>query len=443
MSSDPYRAPETLDQQAASPTAVRFGVLGFSVTMSLLLYLDRFALSVSMPPIMKELQLDEAQLGIATGVFFYVYALAQVPTGYLSDWLGGRKTLALYVVLWSLALGGMGFISGLISLTIFRGLLGLAQAGAYPCIASVIKRWFPVHRRGVANSLTTMGGRTGYFLATFLTPQLMLVAGGLLHVTTGQWRWVFVLYATLGFAWALVFWWWFRDSPAEHPRCNDAERAFISHGQPPVPAHAGVPFPPFLQMAVSPTMWLLCGISVFVNVGWIFLVTFLPTYLNKVHQYELSLVGMLAAIPGLAAMAGGVLGGLSTDFLVRHIGLTWGRRTTGLIAMCGAGTAYLGCLTTDNPVALVALFAAAGFLIDFGLGSLWAVYQDIAGKHVASVLGFANMCGNLAAGFFPMIIGRYAKADDWNSVFMISSGALFLTASFWLFVNPRRKLTDD
>lgn len=443
MQTNPYGAPAPVANPFSRPTAVRFGVLGFSVTMSLLLYLDRFALSVAMPPIMKELQLDEQQLGIATGVFFYVYALAQVPTGYLSDRLGGRLTLALYVVLWSLALGGMGFIGGLLSLTIFRGLLGLAQAGAYPCIASVIKRWFPVHRRGVANSLTTMGGRTGYFLATFLTPQLMLVLTGLFGVETGQWRGVFMMYGALGLVWSLLFWWWFRDTPAEHPNCNDAERELISHGQAPTPTSTAVPLPPFLAMAVSPTMWLLCGISIFVNVGWIFLVTFLPTYLNKVHQYELSLVGILAAIPGLSAMAGGVLGGLSTDFLVRHIGLTWGRRTTGLIAMCGAGTAYLGCLTTDDPIILVTLFAAAGFLIDFGLGSLWAVYQDIAGKHVASVLGFANMCGNLAAGFFPMIIGGYAKQDQWNSVFMISAGALFLTASFWLFVNPRRKLTDD
>lgn len=433
------------DPGSGAPTVVRFGVLGFAVTMSLLLYLHRFALSVAMPPIKSELGLDDEQLGIATGVFFYVYALAQVPAGWLSDRLGARWTLTLYVVLWSLALGGMGFIGGLASLIVCRGLLGLAQAGAYPCIASVNKRWFPVHRRGIANSLTTMGGRTGGMLATLLTPQLMLIAGYILGLDAGQWRWVFGAYALFGVVWAIGFFRFFRESPDAHPRCNDAERHFIRGAHPASSATlpARLPVLPVVAMVKSRTMWLMCGISIFVNFGWIFLVTFLPTYLTSVHHYSLRQVGLLAALPGLASMLGGVLGGLSTDFLVRKIGLVWGRRTTGLIATLGAGLAYLGCLAMHHPIALVALFAAAGFLIDFGLGSLWAVYQDIAGKQVASVLGFANMCGNLAAGFFPWVIGIYAKQSDWNTVFLMSASALFITAACWLFVDPRHKLVAD
>lgn len=460
--SNPYQAPEPPADstetregvsalpampEVGSPTNIRFGVLGFAVSMSLLLYLHRFALSVAMPPIKAELGLDDEQLGIATGVFFYVYALAQVPAGVLSDRLGARLTLTLYVVLWSLALGGMGFIGGLYSLVIFRGLLGLAQAGAYPCIASVNKRWFPVHRRGIANSLTTMGGRTGGMLATLLTPQLMLLVGIVAGLQTGQWRWVFATYAILGVAWALGFYGFFRESPDEHPRCNDDERRFIRGGETPPrdsnSSPARMPVLPVVAMARSRTMWLLCGISIFVNFGWIFLVTFLPTYLTSVHKYSLAQVGFLAALPGLASMLGGVLGGISTDFLVRNVGLVWGRRTTGLVATIGAGMAYLGCLAIDHPIALVALFAGAGFLIDFGLGSLWAVYQDIAGKQVASILGFANMCGNLAAGFFPWVIGIYAKQGQWNAVFVMSAGALFVTASCWLFVDPRQKLAAD
>jgi sugar phosphate permease len=460
--SNPYQAPAAGDTARGStpgemfadpagdggkPTNIRFGVLGFAVSMSLLLYLHRFALSVAMPPIKTELGLDDEQLGIATGVFFYVYALAQVPAGVLSDRLGARLTLTLYVVLWSLALAGMGFIGGLYSLVIFRGLLGLAQAGAYPCIASVNKRWFPVHRRGIANSLTTMGGRTGGMLATLLTPQLMLLVGLVAGMQSGQWRWVFAMYAILGVAWALGFYGFFRESPDEHARCNDQERRFIRGADSPAPeanvSRAGLPVLPVAAMARSRTMWLLCGISVFVNFGWIFLVTFLPTYLTSVHKYSLAQVGFLAALPGLASMLGGVLGGVSTDFLVKNVGLVWGRRTTGLVATIGAGMAYLGCLALDHPIALVALFAGAGFLIDFGLGSLWAVYQDIAGKQVASILGFANMCGNLAAGFFPWVIGIYAKQGQWNAVFLMSAAALFVTASCWLFVDPRQKLAAD
>ena len=429
---------------SGAPTSVRYGVLFFAVSMSLLLYLHRFALSVAMPPIKSELNLTDSQLGLATGAFFYVYALAQVPAGWISDRLGARLTLSLYVVLWSLAIGGMGLISGIASLFVFRCLLGLAQAGAYPCIASVNKRWFPVYRRGMANSLTTTGGRTGGMLATIITPLLMTLVGAVFAVAEGQWRWVFGLYATLGLAWAAGFWRYFRESPDAHPRCNNAERRLIRGEQPPTPpTQAGIPIPPFAAMAASPTMWLLCGIGICVNIGWIFLVTFLPTFLKSEHGYSLSEVGVLAAIPGLASMAGGVSGGLSTDFLVRKLGLVWGRRLPGLVATAGAACAYCGCLATEHPVALVVFFAAAGFLIDFGLGSLWAVYQDIAGSHVASVLGFANMCGNLAAGLFSWVIGMLAEERDWPRVFLLSAAALVATAACWLFVDPRRKLVSE
>ena len=494
-SPNPYASPTSMEAALISPTdavsdafgpptTIHYQVLAFAVTMSMLLYLHRFALSVAMPPIGSELGLSAKNLGLATGVFFYVYALAQVPSGWLSDRYGARATLAGFVVLWSLALGATGFIGGLASLIVCRGLLGLAQAGAYPCIASVNKRWFPVNRRGVANSSTAAGGRAGSMLATALTPWLMGLASTVLGVATGQWRYVFMAYAALGFVWAVLFYRQFRENPDAHERCNEAERTLIrgrprpttddvgqwltppsaaSATSPNSAAHASFPAtatmhvattnaatyagqrerPLPLAMFLSPTMWLLCGISTFVNVGWIFLVTFLPTYLSKVHNMPLELVGTLAALPVFAGMCGGMLGGVGTDVLVRRIGLVWGRRVPGLVATVGAGLGYLTCLQISNPYVLVVVFAMVGLLIDFGLGSLWAVYQDIAGRRVAAVLGFANMCGNLAAGFFPMVIGMWADVERWDLVFLGSAAALFVTASCWAFVNPDRNLATD
>lgn len=425
------------------PTGVRYGVLGFSVTMSLLLYLDRFAFSIAQPTIMKELGLDEVQVGQVASAFFYVYALAQVPSGWFSDRFGGRATLAAYVALWSIAVAGMGFSVGLASLILTRSLLGLAQAGAYPCIAGVIKNWFPLRQRGLANSVTTMGGRLGNLINSALTPQLMVAVGAVFGWQTGQWRVVFAMYGALGIAWAAGFWWFFRNRPSEHPSCNAAEaRDILPEG-----ASTAVPqrteLPPFWAMARCPTIYFLSLISIWVNVGWIFLATWLPTYLNSVHKVELRTAGLLAVIPGAASMLGGVLGGLSTDRLVRLIGLTWGRRLTGVIATAGASLAYVVGLQTESLTVQIVTFAAAGFMIDFGLGSLWAVYQDIAGRHVSSVLGFGNMCGNLAAAVFAQIIGYYAKAKDWPTVFWISVAALLVTMTCWLFVNPTRPLIRD
>lgn len=424
----------------APPTRARYGVLGFSVSMALLLYLDRFAFSVAQRTIRKELDLDDQDMGYAQSAFFCAYALAQVPAAWLSQRFGARVTLALYVLVWSLAFAGMGAISGLWSLIFFRGLLGLAQAGAYPCAGGFIKNWFPLHERGMANSCTSVGGRGGNLVANLLTPQLMLVAGMLLGSAEGRWRWVFGLYALVGVAWSLWFWIRFRDSPHELSRCNDAERQLITGGHAAVSPPRSADAPPIWAMLTSPTVLLLCLIGVFVNIGWIFLATFLQTYLQDIHHIDLGVVGLLAALPGIASMCGGILGGLTTDRLVRRVGLTWGRRLPGIIATGGAAVAYMVCLSTDRLEILVICFAAAGFLIDFGLGSLWAVYQDIAGKHVSTVLGFANMCGNLGAGGFAVVIGFLAKAGEWSAMFSFASAALLITMMCWRFVNPSRLL---
>jgi len=495
------------------PTFIRYAVVAIVVAMAVLLYLDRFALSVATPAILTELNLNKEQMGYAIAAFFWAYALAQVPSGWLSDTLGARLTLAIYVVAWSLAIAMLGLVNGLMGLIVWRMLLGLGQAGAYPTAAGLLKNWIPLTSRGLANSAVSTGGRCGALLANAMTPPLMTLAGVLLAMSTGQWRAVFVLYSVLGLVWAVVFALWYRNSPREHRWCNEAEVDLIESGQGgtnrrglahfaesaeqnvPVPfsadesrwgrAQSGeslsvgrvptenrklktenlpVPVPfsadgvesaakndkrpdtprpplPWREMLTSRNMWLLCAINFLVNVGWIFLATWLPTYLKEEHTAPLWLAGILTALTGLAGMCGGLSGGYLTDRLVARYGLVWGRRLPGIIATGAAALLYYDTLAFPKSLyILVAMFAAAFFAIDLGLGSIWSVFQDIGGRNVAAVLGFANMCGNLGAALFAIIIGMLADRGSWTLVFVFSSISFVLAMTCWFFVDPRRQL---
>ena len=455
----------------ARPTFVRYGVVAIVVAMAVLLYLDRFALSVATPTILEELSINKEQMGYAVAAFFWAYALAQVPSGWLSDALGGRLTLAIYVVAWSLAIAMLGLVNGLAGLIVWRLLLGLGQAGAYPTAAGLLKNWIPLTSRGLANSAVSTGGRCGALLANAMTPPLMALAGLLLAMTTGQWRAVFVLYASLGLVWAVVFALWYRNSPREHRWCNEAEIALIENRRGLAPfaksAEQNVPVPlsadgvespekndkrpattrpplPWREMLTSRNMWLLCAINFLVNIGWIFLATWLPTYLKEEHTAPLWLAGILTAMTGLAGMCGGLSGGYLTDRLVARYGLVWGRRLPGIIATGTAALLYYDTLAfPDSPYVLVAMFAAAFFAIDLGLGSIWSVFQDIGGRNVAAVLGLANMCGNLGAALFAIIIGMLADRGSWPLVFVFSSIAFALAMTCWFFIDPRRPLVAD
>src|SRR5262245_45342784 len=142
----------------STPTKVRFLVIVLCMAMSVLLYLDRFALSPATNSILNELHLTKEQFGRVQSAFFFAYALLQVPAGWLSDRFGARGTLSLYVVGWSLATLAMGLVNGLFAIVALRIVLGATQAGAYPAAASLLKRWAPPSVRGRANTFVAMGG---------------------------------------------------------------------------------------------------------------------------------------------------------------------------------------------------------------------------------------------------------------------------------------------
>ncbi len=435
---------------AAVPTKVRYLVVLLCTAMSVLLYLDRFAISPATDSVLRELNLDKEQFGRTSLAFFFAYALMQVPAGWLSDRFGARGTLALYVVGWSLATIGLGLVNGLAAIVIVRLAMGVTQAGAYPAAASLLKRWIPASARGRANTIVAMGGRAGSLISFSLTPTLMLIIGHNLGWETGRWRVVFMLYGLLGFFWAAFFWWLYRDRPRLHPWCNKAETELI--GESPVLARrvddTSLPIDALFR---SPEVWLICGCNCAVNLGWIFLATWLPQYLVETHgEYltakigdKLVVAGVMTALTGLTGICGGLIGGATTDRLVRAYGLAWGRRLPGMCAgviVCGL---YLVASQVRDVWLFVGLMLLIGFTIEFGLGASWAVYQDIAGQNVASVLGIGNMCGNLAAAVFAWLIGFLAKDGNWQTVFYISAGAMLMNSLFWFFFDSSRPIWKE
>jgi MFS family permease len=199
------------------------------VLMAVLLYLDRFCITPVQAVMIDELSVNAEEFGRAVGGFFLAYALMQVPAGWLADRFGARLTLSAYVALWSLSTMVLGLAHGLAAVLLLRMVLGVTQAGAYPAAAAAIRRWVPLAERARANSCVSTGGRLGGLLTIALTPFLMQAIAASFGWTTGLWRPVFILYGAIGLTWAAAFWWFHRDRPQDHPRCNSAEIELASY----------------------------------------------------------------------------------------------------------------------------------------------------------------------------------------------------------------------
>ncbi len=164
-----------MSTDAAKPTSVRYIILGLTICVAVLLYLDRFCLGFVTPYIRENLRLTDFHANFLLGAFFYTYAFGQIPCGWLSDRYGTRVTLAAYLATWSILTGFMGFANSFFVLVLFRFGCGLFEAGAYPACAGLIRSWIPYERRGLASGFISIGGRLGGTIAPVVTAYLMVL----------------------------------------------------------------------------------------------------------------------------------------------------------------------------------------------------------------------------------------------------------------------------
>jgi ACS family glucarate transporter-like MFS transporter len=241
-----------------------------------------------------------------------------------------------------------------------------------------------------------------------------------------------VVFALAGLAVAGLFWFLTRDDLASHPRCNEAEVLLIREGQPPeVPSEGRrVSRVPLGALVRNGSMWLMCLSQMGTNVGWVFLVTWLPRYLAEAHKVPIEERGLLASIPLLVGWVGMMAGGWATDTLAQVLGVRWGRALPLALSRFVAAGAYVACLFGVDAYTATLAFAVVAFATDFGLPATWACNLDVGGRHVGSVLGWGNMWGNFGAALSPLLLNWVVGSDNWNAGFL-TCGAAFLLSGVW------------
>ncbi|MBI5802719.1 MAG: MFS transporter [Verrucomicrobia bacterium] len=410
---------------ATAPTNIRHRIIAVSMLMAFILYLDRICLAeiVKSASFKTDVPLTKEEIGRILGAFFFSYALFQVPTGWASDRFGARKMLTAYIVLWSVFTGLTGFMSSFAGLLVMRLLCGAAEAGAYPTSGAIIRRWIPLQSRAKSSAMVAFGGRIGGTLAPFLTAWMV--------IQLGHWRRPLWIDGAVGLIIALIYWHVVRDRPEDHPGCNEAERAII--GTPPV--EAPVPTSEFIGMigafCRSRSLWLNSVGQLFTNIGWAFLITWLPTYLKEQKGVEDVAGGRMVTVVLAFGMVGQLVGGWVADLSVRRFGLRWGRVLPMFAGGCLGGSAYLVCLSMDSAWGVIACCCVVSFAVDMSNPATWAFMQDVGGRATAAAFGWGNMWGNFGASAISMLVpwllavGTSGEAGQRN-VFLVCSASLFI-----------------
>ena len=124
-------------------------------------YLDRVALSITLPMIEQDLSLNAEQFGIIFGSFFFGYAVFNFIGGLAVDKFGPLLVLGVAVGLWSIFCGFTALASGFYSMLILRVLFGMAEGPICSSANKMINGWFPRKQAATAMGLLSAGSPLG------------------------------------------------------------------------------------------------------------------------------------------------------------------------------------------------------------------------------------------------------------------------------------------
>jgi len=418
------------------PTRARFGVVGFCVALAVITYLDRACIGVLAPDIRRDLGLDMKQMSYVFSAFTLAYAIFEVPTAWWAEKIGARLVLARIVAWWSAFTLLTAAVTGYKSLLAVRFLFGAGEAGAWPNATRVFSRWIPAAERGRVQGIFFAGAH----LAAGLTPPLVLLLAPLVG-----WRGVFLIFGSLGFVWSWAWLRWFRDRPADHPRVNAAELTHITGGTATAPAGHGAAPGLWLPMLRSPEVWLLCLVAFANGYGFYFVITWLPTFLGTLG-FSAATLAIYSGLPMIFAVPADLLGGVTTDWLARRLGLRLGRALVGGAAYAVAAAAmFAATQVTDSPHVAAVLLAVAGGASMFALAASWATCIEISAEHSGLVSATMNTVGQVGGMLSPIVLAwlveRSGAAGKWQLPLQLIGSVYAAAALSWIFINPRRQLS--
>jgi MFS transporter, ACS family, D-galactonate transporter len=424
-------------ESAPTPTHVRYQVLAVLCLAAVLAYIHRNCLAVPRASIERDLELTPAKMDQVLSAFYFGYFLFQIPGGWLADRYGTRRMLGLFALLWSVATGLTALADSFVAIIMLQALAGMAQAGIFPCCVKSFAKWFPPAERAFPSGLLASFMSVGGAIEKSLTAALLL------YLT---WQHVLLVYMLPGVAFAVWFFWWFRDQPENHGSVNEAEWTLIRgpNARRDSPAAERSPSVPWVTLLLSGRLALICAQQFFRAAAYIFYATLFPTFLQKTRHLSESESGFLSSFPLLGVVLGSLTGGILMDVILRRTGSRWAsRKAIALIGTTCGGALLLLAFTADGLLLMMALITASMLFGGIAGPAAYTVTIDQGGPYVATVFSVMNTAGNIGAMLLPIALGAFVRATDWAYALPFVAALYFAAACCWAVLPVEGSVVPD
>lgn len=416
---------------------LRWWVIALIALATVINYIDRQSLNVLWPEISADLYPDKSDderkeiYALISVIFVFSYAFGQAIFGKIFDWIGTRLGFALSIGLWSVATALHAFAKGVVSFSIFRSILGIAEAGNWPGAAKGNAEWFPTKERALAQGIFNSGAAIGGIISIPLIAFLSVFF---------SWKVIFILVGLTGLLWLIPWMVLVKAPPKSHPWITDDEREYILTGQQNQELDAQGQGsegynPSTTEMLSRKESWGVIIASAAIDPIWWLFVFWIPIYLSEVYSMDVQTIGIYGWVPYVGAMFGAWFGGLLAQNRLKA-GWTVDRTrkltiTLGCLIMLPT---LLAMANPGAPVNAVLLMAVILFGFQTAIGNVQTLPSDFfGGRSVGTLAGLSGMAAKLGAAALTSLVPWLTSGGNYTPAFIIGAAlALTALASIWL-----------
>ncbi len=347
-------------------------------------YMDRVNLTSAMPAIARNLDLDDAQRGMALSAFFWTYTIGQIPAGMLVDRYGVRMLYTLGIVLWSIASASTVLTTGLWALVATRLLVGLGESVVTSSSLRYIRAHFEEKERGFAVGI--------YMTGTKIGPAIGLPLAGYLVVTQG-WQAMFLIMGLGSLLWLGPWLHWVRgNDPAAQPTAGTA---------------AGSESITLGEALKSRVMWgIILGTYCYMYFVY-YCMTWMPQYFQKTHGMSIEKSNWFGGVSfGGMALVAAIAGWAADRLISRGAEPIFVRRAFTVAGFVMAAMQTLSVFTESKEL-MIGLTVASLCGLGLATANYWALTQTLMPGAVP--VAIQNTAANLAGIVAPWLTGWMIK----------------------------------
>jgi len=350
-------------------------------------------IALLLPIIRKDLGLSFTQGGSLAAATTLVYALMQIPAGYLSDRFSPKRLFCTGILGSTILALTFGLVTNYWQALANQTLSGFFRALLFTPGMALLTGWFPPNRRATATGLYLIGGYSGSVIFSLVGPLL---------VAQFDWRFPFISIASVGIV-AILFLIRFGKDP---PPTGERQKGNMLEA---------------LHLFRYKVMWVCGGIQ-YIRFGVVQGITYwLPSFLINEKGLSLQLAGFIIALQVVLMSPSNIVGGYISDrlknpILVIGVSLSVLGITTGLL------------ITANNLMLLVALIFINAIFLQMYFGPLFSIPVEILGVPKAGIsTGFSNLFANIGGFSAAYLLGALKdRTGGFKPGFFALCGACFL-----------------